>query len=79
MTTRLSKRQKLILQFLHVKPEMTAKELAEMVFNRPVEYKSKEYSTISRSLNSLEKQGIVKRVQVKLKWRISSQQESLME
>jgi predicted transcriptional regulator len=77
MTARLSEHQKLLLQFLQVKTEMTAKELAEMVFSRPVEYKSKEYSSISRSLNSLEKQGIVKRVQVKLKWRIKSQQESV--
>jgi DNA-binding MarR family transcriptional regulator len=68
----LSKRQMLILIFLDVKPEMTAKELAEMVFKRPVEYKSKEYSTISRSLSSLERQGIVEKVQVKLKWRIKS-------
>lgn len=50
---------------------MTVKELAEMIFNKPVKYKSKEYSTISRSLNSLEKQRIVKRVQVKLHWRLA--------
>ena len=59
------------MQFLEMKPEMTSKDLAEMVFRKPVEYKSKEYSTISRSLLSLEKQGIVKRVQVKLKWRLN--------
>lgn len=71
---RLSKNQKLILKFLEVKPEMTTKEIAEMVFGKLVEYKTKEYSSISRSLKSLERQGLVQRVQVKLKWRLKTQQ-----
>jgi predicted transcriptional regulator len=66
---RLSKNQKLILKFLEVKPEMTTKEIAEMVFGKLVEYKTKEYTSISRSLRSLERQGLVQRVQVKLRWR----------
>lgn len=64
----LSKNQKLILKFLEVKPEMTTKELAELVFGKPVEYKTKEYSSVSRSLHSLEKQGAIKRVQIQLRW-----------
>jgi DNA-binding MarR family transcriptional regulator len=70
---RLSKNQKLILKFLEVKPEMTTKEIAEMVFGRLVEYKTKEYTSISRSLRSLERNGLVQRVQVKLRWRIKSE------
>jgi DNA-binding MarR family transcriptional regulator len=70
----LSKNQKLILQFLRVKPEMTTKELAEMVFGKPVEYKTNEYSSINRSLRSLERQGYVQRVQVKLRWRLKAKQ-----
>jgi DNA-binding MarR family transcriptional regulator len=70
---RLSKNQKLILKFLEVKPEMTTKEIAEMVFGKLVEYKSKEYSSISRSLRSLERQGLIQRVQVKLRWRLKTQ------
>ena len=66
---RLSKNQKLILEFLEVKPEMTTKEIAEMVFGKLVEFKTKEYTSISRSLRSLERQGLVQRVQVKLRWR----------
>ena len=50
-TAGLSKNQKLILKFLEVKPEMTTKELAEMIFGKPVEYKTKEYSSISRALS----------------------------
>jgi predicted transcriptional regulator len=49
---------------------MTSKEIAETVFGRIVEYESKEYSSVSRSLRSLERQGLVKRVQVKLRWRV---------
>ena len=70
-TAGLSKNQKLILKFLKVKPEMTTKELAELVFGEPVEYKTKEYSSISRSLHTLERQGIVKRVQVQLRWKLA--------
>jgi DNA-binding MarR family transcriptional regulator len=70
-TAGLSKNQKLILKFLKVKPEMTTKELAELVFGKPIEYKTKEYSSISRSLHTLERQGIVKRVQVQLRWKLA--------
>jgi predicted transcriptional regulator len=70
-TAGLSKNQKLILKFLKVKPEMTTKELAELVFGKPIEYKTKEYSSISRSLHTLERQGIVKRVQVQLRWKLT--------
>ena len=66
----LSKNQKLILRFLEVKPEMTTRELAEMVFDRPVEYKSKEFSSTYRSLLSLERQGLIKRVQIQLRWKL---------
>jgi GTP pyrophosphokinase len=41
-------------------------EIAEMVTGKLVEYKTKEYSSISRSLKSLERQGLVRRVQVKM-------------
>jgi len=70
---RLSKNQRQILKFLEVKPEMTTREIAEMVFGKLVEYKTKEYTSISRSLRSLEREGLVQRVQVKLRWRTKSQ------
>ena len=66
----LSKHQKEILKILEVKPEMTTKEIAEMIFGKIVECKTKEYSSISRSLRSLENQGLVQRVFVQLKWRL---------
>ena len=69
LAKRLSKNQKKILEMLEIKPEMTAKEIAEMLFGKIIEYKSKEYSSVYRSLNSLEKNGYIQRVQVQLRWR----------
>ena len=69
---RISKNQKTILEILNIKPDMTTKEIAEMVFGKLVEYKTKEYSSIHRSLISLERQGLLKRVQVKLVWQLKN-------
>ena len=65
----ISKRQKKILEILEVKPEMTTKEIAEMIFGRLVECRTKEYSSINRSLRSLERDGMIQRVFVQLRWR----------
>ena len=65
----LSKNQKRILELLNIKPDMTTKEIAEMIFGKIVEYKSQEYASVHRSLISLEKQGYIKRVQIQLRWR----------
>ena len=69
----LSKNQKRILEMLKIKPDMTTKEIAEMLFGKIVEYKSKEYASVHRSLFSLEKQGYIKRVQIQLRWRRTNQ------
>jgi DNA-binding MarR family transcriptional regulator len=69
ITPHISKRQRKILEILEVKPEMTTKEIAEMVFGRLVECRTKEYSSINRSLRSLEKEGLLQRVFVQLRWR----------
>ena len=47
---------------------MTTKEIAEMIFGKIVEYKTKEYASVHRSLISLEKQGFIRRVHVQLRW-----------
>ena len=77
--TGLSKNQKKILELLRIKPEMTTKETAEMIFGKIVEYKSKEYASIHRSLFSLEKQGYIMRVQVQLRWRSANRIEEQMQ
>jgi Fe2+ or Zn2+ uptake regulation protein len=66
---RLSKNQRKILEILEMKPEMTTRQIAEVVFGKLVGYKTKEYNSIYRSIVSLEKQGLVQRVHVQLKWR----------
>jgi DNA-binding MarR family transcriptional regulator len=65
----LSKNQKKILEILEVKPEMTTKEIAEMIYGKLIECKTKEYSSINRSLRSLEQQGLIQRVFIQLRWR----------
>jgi DNA-binding MarR family transcriptional regulator len=66
---RLSKNQRKIWEILEIKPEMTTKEIAEVVFGKLVKYKTKEYNSIHRSLASLERKGLVQRVHVQLRWR----------
>jgi DNA-binding MarR family transcriptional regulator len=66
---RLSKNQRKILEILEIKPEMTTREIAETVFGKLVKYKTKEYNSIHRSLVSLERKGLIQRVQVQLRWR----------
>jgi DNA-binding MarR family transcriptional regulator len=65
----LSKNQKKILELLAIKPEMTTKEIAELLFGKTVEYKSQEYASVHRSLISLEKQKCIQRVQIHFRWR----------
>jgi hypothetical protein len=72
----LSKNQKKILELLAIKPEMTTKEIAELLFSKTVEYKSQEYASVHRSLVSLEKQKCLQRVQIHLRWRRISASES---
>ena len=69
----LSKKQKKILEILDVKPEMTTREIAEMIHGRLIECRTKEYSSINRSLRSLEKQGLIQRVFIQLRWKRKSQ------
>ncbi len=72
----LSKNQKKILEFIQIKPEMTTREIAELIFSRMVPYKSKEYASVHRSLISLEKKGYIQRVQVQLRWRLADRKKA---
>ena len=74
----LSKNQKKILEMLEIKPDMTTKEIAEMLFGKIVVYKSKEYASVHRSLISLEKRKQIKRIQVQLRWQKAKQIEQSM-
>jgi DNA-binding MarR family transcriptional regulator len=72
----MSKNQKKIMELLQIKPDMTTKEIAELIFGRIVSYKSKEFASIHRSLISLERQGYIQRVQVQLRWRVAAKTKS---
>jgi predicted transcriptional regulator len=72
----LSKNQKKIMELLQIKPDMTTKEIAELIFGRIVSYKSKEYASVHRSLLSLERLGYVQRVQVQLRWRLATKKKA---
>jgi DNA-binding MarR family transcriptional regulator len=67
----LSKKQKKILELLQIKPDMTTKEIAELTLGKIVQYKSKDYASVHRSLISLERQGYIQRVHVQLRWRVA--------
>ena len=58
-----------ILCMLAAYPELKAKEIAEIIFNKEVKYKSKEYSSVNRSLNALVRKGQLEKVVGKVKWR----------
>jgi DNA-binding MarR family transcriptional regulator len=68
----LSKNQKKILDFIKIKPDMTTREIAELVFGKVVVYQSKEYASVHRSLVNLERKGYIERVQIQLRWRTTS-------
>ena len=68
----LSKKQKKMIELLQIKPDMTTKEIAELILGRIVQYKSKEYASVHRSLISLERKGRIQRVHVALRWRLAN-------
>ena len=73
---RLSRNQKKIIELLQIKPDMTTKEIAELSLRRIVPYKSKDFASVHRSLVSLERQGFIQRVHVKLRWRLSTEKKN---
>jgi len=68
----LSKKQKKMMELLQIKPDMTTKEIAELILGRIVQYKSKEYASVHRSLISPERKGCIQRVHVALRWRLAN-------
>jgi DNA-binding MarR family transcriptional regulator len=70
---RLSSMQKRILEILTGYPESTAQEIATTYFNRHVKYKTKEYSSVHRSLRSLAKKNLVETVGGQIKWKRKTQ------
>ena len=69
MNKSLGKNQLIILNLLDKQPDLTAKEIAEKLWNKPVQYRTKEYTTTHRSLRLLEKRGLVKKTGGQFRWR----------
>jgi Fe2+ or Zn2+ uptake regulation protein len=68
---RISKNQGKILEILEKYEELTAKDIAEILWARDIRYKTPEYSSTHRSLTTLYERGLVEKVGGKLKWRKS--------
>ncbi len=66
---RLSKNQRKILEILDKYHELTAKDIAEILWARDISYKTPQYSSVHRSLTNLYKKGLVKKIGGQLKWR----------
>jgi DNA-binding MarR family transcriptional regulator len=66
---RISKTQRRILEILERYEELTARDIAEIVWARNISYKTPEYSSVHRSLTTLYKKGLVEKVGGQLKWR----------
>lgn len=66
---RISKNQGRILEILEKYEELTARDIAEILWARDVSYETPEYSSVHRSLSTLYKRGLVEKVGGQLKWR----------
>jgi len=66
---RFSKNQRKILDILEKYNELTARDIAEILWARDIQYKTPEYSSVHRSLTILYRKGLVEKVGGQLKWR----------
>jgi Fe2+ or Zn2+ uptake regulation protein len=65
----LSRNQRKILEILEKYQELTARDIAEILWARDIRYKTPEYSSVHRSLTTLYRKGLVEKVGGQLKWR----------
>lgn len=66
---RIGKNQQKILEILEKYEELTAKDIADIIWARDIRYKTPEYSSVHRSLRTLSGKGLVRKVGGQLKWR----------
>jgi predicted transcriptional regulator len=65
----LGKNQLKILDILGKYGELTAKDIAEILWARDIRYKTAEYSSAIRSLTTLYKKGLVQKTSGQIMWR----------
>ena len=66
---RIGENQRKILDILSKYEELTAKDIAEILWARDINYKTPEYASTHRSLAALCEKGMVEKVGGQLKWR----------
>ena len=67
--THIGENQRKILDILSKYQELTAKDIAEILWARDIKYKTPEYTSTHRSLAALCEKGLVEKVGGQLKWR----------
>jgi predicted transcriptional regulator len=67
--THIGENQRKILDILSKYQELTAKDIAEILWARDIHYKTPEYTSAHRSLAALCEKGLVEKVGGQLKWR----------
>jgi DNA-binding MarR family transcriptional regulator len=65
----ISRNQRKILEILDKYEELTAKDIAEILWARDIRYNTPEYSSVHRSLTTLYKRDLVEKVGGQLRWR----------
>jgi hypothetical protein len=65
----ISRNQRKILEILDKYEELTAKDIAVILWARDIRYNTPEYSSVHRSLTTLYKRRLVEKVGGQLKWR----------
>jgi Fe2+ or Zn2+ uptake regulation protein len=66
---RTSKNQRKILDILNKYHELTAKDIAEILWARDITYNTPEFASVHRSLTALCDRGLVEKIGGKLRWR----------
>ena len=65
----VGKLERRILDILQMYPNLTARDIAEILWARNIRSKTAEYSSVHRSLRSLYKKDLVKKMGGQVKWR----------
>lgn len=65
---RIGKNQRKVLEILEKYRELTAKDIAEILWARDIRYQTAQFSSVHRSLRVLYERGLVERVGGPIKW-----------
>jgi len=66
---KIGKNQRKVLDILEKYQELTARDIAEILWARDIRYKTAEYSSVHRSLRALHGRGLVEKAGGQVKWR----------